>query len=219
MNCSRLPTFREDFIPDEPPGKIEAGTFVFENVAGMDAAVNYLARLGRTLAGKTGAPDSHSLREDARQAMSAIQAYEQFLSLNMTHVLKECGMKIDGVSDDSRMRERVPTFCFNMPGVNPRTVTEAVARADIGIRDGHMYAPRLMRRLNLATESGACARIAGPLQHPCRDSPLRQCLERSSEGEAAPREGSLHRVRRRRLDRETGRLCYEKGRSNNDNCL
>jgi cysteine desulfurase family protein (TIGR01976 family) len=150
-----LPTFREDFIPDEPPGKIEAGTFVFENVAGMDAAVNYLARLGRTLAGKTGAPDSHSLREDARQAMSAIQAYEQFLSLNMTHVLKECGAQIYGVSDDSRMRERVPTFCFNMPGVNPRTVTEAVARADIGIRDGHMYAPRLMRRLNLATESGA----------------------------------------------------------------
>ena len=37
-----LPTFREDFIPDEPPGKIEAGTFIYENVAGMDAAVRYL---------------------------------------------------------------------------------------------------------------------------------------------------------------------------------
>ena len=35
----RLPTFREDFIPDEPPYKIEAGTFIYENVAGMDAAV------------------------------------------------------------------------------------------------------------------------------------------------------------------------------------
>ena len=44
----KLPTFREDFIPDEPPGKIEAGTFVYENVAGMDAAVSYLAQLGRT---------------------------------------------------------------------------------------------------------------------------------------------------------------------------
>ena len=29
----RLPTFREDFIPDEPPSKIEAGTFIYENVA------------------------------------------------------------------------------------------------------------------------------------------------------------------------------------------
>ena len=26
----RLPTFRRDFIPDEPPGKIEAGTFIYE---------------------------------------------------------------------------------------------------------------------------------------------------------------------------------------------
>src|ERR1700742_4949922 len=51
----RLPTFREDFIPDEPPGKIEAGTFVYENVAGMDAAINYLAQVGRALAGKAGA--------------------------------------------------------------------------------------------------------------------------------------------------------------------
>ena len=33
-----LPTFREDFIPDEIPLKIEVGTFVYENVAGMNAA-------------------------------------------------------------------------------------------------------------------------------------------------------------------------------------
>src|SRR5258707_6807070 len=44
-----LPTFREDFIPDEIPGKIEAGTFVYENVAGMNAAVGYLEELGRSL--------------------------------------------------------------------------------------------------------------------------------------------------------------------------
>src|SRR6202043_3794019 len=67
-----LPTFREDFIADEPPGKIEAGTFIYENVAGMDAAINYLARVGRTLAGRAGAPDAQSLRDDARAAMRAI---------------------------------------------------------------------------------------------------------------------------------------------------
>ena len=31
-----LPTFREDFIPNAPPTKIEAGTFIYENVAGMN---------------------------------------------------------------------------------------------------------------------------------------------------------------------------------------
>src|SRR5262249_35307423 len=37
----RLPTFREHFIPDTMPDKLEAGTYVYENVAGMDAAVGY----------------------------------------------------------------------------------------------------------------------------------------------------------------------------------
>ena len=41
-----LPTFREDFIPNQVPMKIEVGTFVYENVAGMDAAVGYLEELG-----------------------------------------------------------------------------------------------------------------------------------------------------------------------------
>jgi selenocysteine lyase/cysteine desulfurase len=34
-------------------------------------------------------------------------------------------------------------------------VTEAMARAGIGIRDGHMYSPRLMHRLGLSNDSGA----------------------------------------------------------------
>ena len=151
----RLPTFREEFIPDAPPGKIEAGTFAYENVAGMDAAVGYLARLGRSLSGRPGLPDEHSLREDSRAAMTAIRAYERLLSLETARTLRECGATLYGIDADTRVGERVPTFCFNMPGLSPQTVTEAAARADIGIRDGHMYAPRLMARLGLARESGA----------------------------------------------------------------
>jgi selenocysteine lyase/cysteine desulfurase len=44
-----LPAFREDFIPNEPPAKLEVGTFVYENVAGMNAALSYLASLGERL--------------------------------------------------------------------------------------------------------------------------------------------------------------------------
>jgi cysteine desulfurase family protein (TIGR01976 family) len=135
-----LPTFREDFIPNEPPGKIEAGTFVYENVAGMDAAVGYLAQIGRG---------------DLTVAMGAIRSYEQSLSLHLLRVLKQSGAVIYGIDTEARLAERVPTFCFNMPGVAPQAVTEAAARAGIGIRDGHMYSPRLMARLGLAKESGA----------------------------------------------------------------
>jgi selenocysteine lyase/cysteine desulfurase len=150
-----LPTFREDFIPDEPPGKIEAGTFIYENVAGMDAAVSYLAQLGRTLSGKSGTLGQDTpLAEDTKIAMNAIKAYEQTLSLELLRVLKDRKATIYGIDSEARIHERVPTICFNIPNVLPQTVTETMARAGIGIRDGHMYAPRLMQRMGLAKETG-----------------------------------------------------------------
>jgi cysteine desulfurase family protein (TIGR01976 family) len=150
-----LPTFREDFIPDEPPGKIEAGTFIYENVAGMDAAVQYLGNLGRSLAGAPGSSTPASLQADVATAMTAIRGYEQTLSLEMFRILRDCGADIYGVRDDHLVAQRVPTFCFNLPGVAPQDVTDAATRAGLGIRDGHLYAPRLMRRLGLSLASGA----------------------------------------------------------------
>lgn len=149
-----LPTFREDFIPDEPPGKIEAGTFVYENVAGMAGAVDYLATLGR---GVIGAQEHGpgTLREQCAAAMQAIRCYEQGLSRQLLQVLHTAGADVYGLGDESQVAQRVPTICFNLPGVAPALVTESAAAVGIGIRDGHMYAPRLMQRLGLATSSGA----------------------------------------------------------------
>ncbi len=146
-----LPTFKEDFIPDEPPHKIEVGTFVYENVAGMGAAVGYLEELGNDF-GRT----SHSSRRAALvAAMSRIHDYEADLSRHMLKVLKKHGAIIYGVSDEASIGARVPTFCFNLPHHAPARVAEQLADADIGIRDGHMFAPRLMARLGLPMESGA----------------------------------------------------------------
>jgi cysteine desulfurase family protein (TIGR01976 family) len=138
-----LQTFREDFIPDVPPGKIEAGTFIYENVAGMDAAVTYLENLGKTMG-----DGSSSRRENLVRAMTAIREYEASLSQEMLAVLRECGATVYGVGP------RVPTFCFNLKQVAPAKVTETMALAGIGIRDGHMYAPRMMKSLGLPIESG-----------------------------------------------------------------
>jgi cysteine desulfurase family protein (TIGR01976 family) len=151
----RLPTFREDFIPDEPPGKIEAGTFVYENVAGMDAAVRYLEALGRSMAGDDATAKSESRRAALQRAFETIRGYEASLSLEMLEVLNECGAVVYGVADTKRIGERVPTLCFKLPNVSPARVTEEIAKQNIGVRDGHMYSPRLMKRLGLAPESGA----------------------------------------------------------------
>jgi cysteine desulfurase family protein (TIGR01976 family) len=150
----KLPTFREDFIPDEPPGKIEAGTFVYENVAGMDAAVSYLENLGKTL--RAGKEDDQvdSRRSHIVRAMTAIRSYEESLSLEFLRVLRESGATIYGVREDHRVHERVPTLCFNLKKTSPAKVTEIMADAGIGIRDGHMYTPRLMKRFGLRQDSG-----------------------------------------------------------------
>src|SRR5262245_2537338 len=124
-----LPFFREDFMPDEPPFKIEAGTFVYENVAGMDAAVQYLADLGRSLKGLSGSSTQATMQADVGVATAAIRAYEQTLSLEMLRVLRDAGADIYGVRDDRLVAQRVPTFCFNLPGVLPQAVTDAATRA------------------------------------------------------------------------------------------
>ncbi|TKD31567.1 MAG: cysteine desulfurase-like protein [Mesorhizobium sp.] len=147
----RLPTFREDFIPDEPPYKVEAGTFIYENVSGMDAAVRYLESIGRNFL----AENNQSRRDNLVAGMNAIRGYELVLAREMLGVLKECGATIYGVADEARLNERVPTFCFNIGTLSPQMIVEAMAEMQIGIRDGHMYAPRLMKRLNLSMDSGA----------------------------------------------------------------
>jgi cysteine desulfurase family protein (TIGR01976 family) len=151
----KLPTFREDFIPDEPPGKIEAGTFVYENVAGMDAAVDYLETLGRSLGGNDATAKSESRRAALQRGFEAIRVYEESLSLEMLRVLNDCGAVVYGVAEEKRLGQRVPTLCFNLPNVPTARVAQEFAKQNIGVRDGHMYSPRLMKRLGLTKETGA----------------------------------------------------------------
>jgi cysteine desulfurase family protein (TIGR01976 family) len=149
-----LPTFREDFIPDAPPGKIEAGTFIYENVAGMGAAVAYLEELGKSVAAEHGDPEPASRRDALVRAMAAIREYEATLSAEMLHVLKAAGAVVYGIDNPARIVERVPTFCFNLPNILPALVTETMSDRGIGIRDGHMYAPRLMKHLGRSLDTG-----------------------------------------------------------------
>ena len=148
-----LPTFREDFIPDEIPGKIEVGTFVYENVAGMNAAVDYLEELGRGLL--AGSP-STSPRHRLVTAMEAIRAYEAMLSAEALRALAELdNVIVYGIRKASQLEHRVPTICFNLNGVPAAQVAALCAENGIGVRDGNMYSPRLLRRMGIPPDSGA----------------------------------------------------------------
>jgi cysteine desulfurase family protein (TIGR01976 family) len=153
-----LPTFREDFIPDAPPSKIEAGTFIYENVAGMAAAIAYLEALDTRLAEEEESPVPASRRDSRRdsivRAMTAIRSYEATLSAEMLRVLNAVGATVYGIDDPARINERVPTLCFNLPNIAPAHITEVMSDRGIGIRDGHMYTPRLMHHLGIPLDSG-----------------------------------------------------------------
>ena len=148
----KLRTFREDFLPDKPPEKIEAGTFIYENVAGMDAAISYLESLARRIS-RNG--HSASRRQNLVDSMRAIALYERILSEQLLTTLADNGAIIYGVCDLDELHQRVPTVLFNLPDLKPEVVVERLARKGIGARDGHMYAPRMMRCLDLSPESGA----------------------------------------------------------------
>jgi cysteine desulfurase family protein (TIGR01976 family) len=144
---NRLPTFREDFIPDVTPDKLEAGTYVYENVAGMDAAVGYLEDLGH----RSGdAKDAASRTAVIHRAMEAIAEYERTLSASLLDAIAGIsGATVHGVTDRNRLAERVPTLCFTVAGIDASAIADRMAARDVGIRSGHMYSPRLMARLGL----------------------------------------------------------------------
>lgn len=142
-SINRLPTFREHFIPDVTPDKLEAGTYVYENVAGMAAAIGYLEGLG----------DGPTRRERLSRAMTRIAEYERTLSYTLlTEIGGLRGVRVYGMTDAAGLAERVPTLAFSVDGRSASFIAEALASRDIGVRSGHMYSPRLIARLGRADD-------------------------------------------------------------------
>jgi len=156
-SIDRLPTFREHFIPDVMPDKLEAGTYAYENVAGMNAVVDYLDDLGRrVLEANAGAA---SRRQNIRAGLEAIALYERGLSTALLAGVQSVpGTIVHGRPDADG---RVPTVSFTVDGVDAASIAQALADRQIGVRSGHMYAPRLMERLGV----GAAGLVRASLVH------------------------------------------------------
>jgi cysteine desulfurase family protein (TIGR01976 family) len=134
---------RDFFIPAEAPYAFEPGTQSYEAIAGMAAALRYLASLD----------GSGSLR----RAMAHIRGHEAALSTCLLEQFRSVpGMKIYGDADPASVEARVPTFAFRVEGRTCSAVVETLASLGIHARDGHMYAPRLVRALGLDPEDGVC---------------------------------------------------------------
>ena len=81
---------------------------------------------------------------------------------------------------------RTPTLCFNLPGTSPDKVTEKLAEQNIGVRDGHMYSPRLMKRLGAHQRERCGESFIGALQHAGRGEKVRQHAGGDAAGMKTP---------------------------------
>ena len=152
-----LPILREDFVPDRAPDKYETGTYSYEAVAGMDAAIEYVEAIGRRSSDLPLAPqDAVGRRGDIRRGMQAIRHYERELTSLLLRVVGEIpGVSIYGIDGHEYDAYRTPTLCFSVKGVSPPEVSRQLTRQGISVRDGHQHCPRLMHALGISESEGA----------------------------------------------------------------
>jgi cysteine desulfurase family protein (TIGR01976 family) len=153
--------------PGDPPGKFETGTGNFECMAGVLGALEYFEWVAETFGAEflekyQGQFEGRRLR--LKQGVAAVRAYEFELSRALLDVLEETpGVTVYGVTDRRRLEERVPTVSFNLKGMSPRQVAEALDKANIYVWDGNYYALAVTERLGVE-ESGGMVRV-GPVHY------------------------------------------------------
>ncbi len=135
--------------PDDLPGSWMTGTQSHESMAGSMAAVDYIADLGRTVSGNP----SLNRRQALEAAFESIGDYERGLARRMLDGLQAIdGVKIWGISEESRLRQRFPTISITHNRVGTTDLTQKLAERGIFVWNGNYYALQLTETLGLEPE-------------------------------------------------------------------
>lgn len=126
---------------DTGPERWETGTPAIEALAGVTAAIDYLASLG------TG----ETRRARLESAFAAIGAHETSLASRFMAGLAEMPrVRLFGITESSRLAERVATFAFEVEGQDPNHVAEQLGEQGINVWAGNYYAVGAMQTLGRA---------------------------------------------------------------------
>lgn len=130
--------------PQHAPGKWMTGTQNFAAIAGVVAAIDYIASIGQRLKDKrdNGSQTSQlSRREALQQAFAAIEVYERGLLERLLAGLQAIeGVTLYGITDPVRFSQRVPTVAFTLAGLPATQVAKALGEQGIFCWDGNYYA-------------------------------------------------------------------------------
>jgi selenocysteine lyase/cysteine desulfurase len=120
-----------------------------------------LGRLRRFLGSQLGLV--HKPFQDViTDCFQVIGEYKQDLAQRLIDALGNIpGVTLLGLPH-AALESRVPTIAFTINQQSPAALTQALAKANIGVRHGHFYAQRLIESLNLTDQSGV---VRGSLAH------------------------------------------------------
>ena len=130
--------------PAHGAGKWQTGTANFEGIAGALAAVEYLAQLGREVGGHG---DRAALLD---AAFHAIERHERELCAQLlTGLAAIPGVRVVGIADPRRVRERCATVSFTSTTMRPAALAHALADRHVHCWSGNSYALSLTSALGL----------------------------------------------------------------------
>jgi cysteine desulfurase family protein (TIGR01976 family) len=135
---------------DQIPDRWESGTQVHELIAGIGAAVEYIAGVGRH-----SDPSTTTRRDALSAAYRATVAHERRLISRLIEGLQLIpGVRIYGVTDPKRFAERCSTLSLRVGNHNPTTIAAFLAERGIFTWDGNYYALNLTERLGVESQGG-----------------------------------------------------------------
>ena len=140
-----LDTLRPDkLLPssDVVPERFELGTLPYEMLAGVTAAIDFVADL---------APDAGSRRERLVAAYALIQDHELRLRGRIEEGLAGLG---DHLTVHSRAADRTPTLFLTLRDRLPVDAYDALAKRDVLVPAGTFYAYETFRALRLPVDAG-----------------------------------------------------------------
>jgi cysteine desulfurase family protein (TIGR01976 family) len=128
----------------------ETGTQVQELIAGIHAAVEYLARLGSRCD-----PSSRTRREALLAAYRSTVAYERVLGSKLIEgLLAIPGLRFFGISDPQRFHERCSTVSFRLARGTPTELATFLGDRGIFTWDGNFYALNFTERTGVEEHGG-----------------------------------------------------------------
>ena len=148
----QLQAYRVRPAGEELPGKWETGTQNHEAMAGVTAAIDYLAAVGV----EHGAARSEdNRRQKLIAAWSVIQAYERTLTERLvTGLLDLPGIRIYGLTEPADWHRRVATVAVRRRGVTPERLAQALADENIFAWNGSFYALSASERMGVEGNGG-----------------------------------------------------------------